>query len=263
MNKSLNGLMILVLLMVVGSCKSKKAVVSAPTKLNKIEMPSANATLLKTVGANENKFEFYNSRGSANYKDNDQSYDLNIEITMEKDKYVYMNVTALLGISVARLWFTKDSICILDILHRKNFITNYHNLEAIANVPLSLTQVQKVFIGNTIFLADEQKMNADTILSYILINTPINAQQVQTTYYANNTFKVNRSIVADKLTGRELRVEYAGCQTSGSNCFPKDFNINIRAEKNMECRMNLDYFAFDKKKEVKFVVPKSFQNVRM
>ena len=263
MNKSLNSLMLVLLLIGVVSCKSKKALVTEQAKTNTVEMPSANATLLKTVAANENKFEYYNSSGSAKYKDNDQSYDFNVEVTMEKDKYVYLNVTAFLGISVARLWFTKDSICILDILHRKNFITNYHNLETISNVPLSLAQVQKVFIGNTIFLADEQKMNADTILSYILINTPINAQQVQTTYYANNTFKVNRSIVADKLTGRELRVEYAGFHNAGLNSFPKDFNINIRAEKNMECRMNLDYFAFDKKKEVKFVVPKSFQNVRM
>jgi hypothetical protein len=169
----------------------------------------------------------------------------------------------MFGFSVARLWFTQDSICILDILHRKNYVSGYNYISRMANTNLTLLSVQQMFAGNTLFKAEEQQMIGDTLLSYILINYSLGGGQMQSTYYNQASFKVNRSIISEKATGREVRVEYTECYTSGNNCFPKDFNINIRAEKNIECRMNLDYFAFDKKKETKFVVPKNFQTVRM
>jgi hypothetical protein len=60
-----------------------------------------------------------------------------------------------------------------------------------------------------------------------------------------------------------MRIEYTESYNHGSNSYPKEFNINIRAEKNMECRFAFDYFAFEKKKETRFVVPKNFETVRL
>lgn len=261
-NSRIYGLLICIGLLYLTSCKSKKAVVTAePPK--KAEITSPNATLMKTIWLNENSFNFYNARGSANYQDGKQSFDFNIDITMEKDRYVYMNITALLGISVARLWFTQDSVCILDVLHRKNIVADYNYISKIAGVGLSLTQVQQLLAGNAPFKVNEQKIIADTMLAYIVVNFPLTATQSQSTYYHQSSYHTAKNVMTDRLTGREVRVEYTECYTSGSNCFPKDMNIHIRAEKNIDCGMNLDYFAFDKKKEVKFVVPKNFQTVRM
>lgn len=244
-------------------CKTKKqGAVIPPVKPKVMEQASANAKLLQAIAANENQFNYYLSRGSARYKDPEQEYNLNMEIIMEKDQYVYINVTALLGISVARIWMTKDSVSILDILHKKCIISSFDFIRKSTNVDLNLKQIQHIFSGNTLFQGDAEKMTADTILSYILVNTPISATQVQTTYYQQSTFKVSRWNIADHLNGRELRAEYNDGHQQGSNYFPKDMTINIKAEKNIVCDIQLDYFAFDKKKETKFVVPKNFETIR-
>lgn len=245
------------------SCKTKKqGTLLPPVKPKVMEQASANAKLLQAIAANENQFNYYLSRGSARYKDPEQEYNLNMEVIMEKDQYVYINVTALLGISVARIWMTRDSVSILDILHKKHILTSFDYIRRSTNVDLNLNQVQRIFSGNTIFNADPDSMTADTILSYILVNTPISASQIQTTYYQQSTYKVSRWNIADRLSGRELRAEFRDGHQQGSNYFPKDMTINIKAEKNIVCDIQLDYFAFDKKKETKFVVPKNFETIR-
>ncbi len=256
-------LVVLVFIVSVFACKSKKAVVKQEKKEIKTTLPTAKANLLHQIKVNENTFGYYNSRGTVNYHDNAQNIDLNVDLVMEKDRYVYMNITALLGISVARIFFTGDSVCILDILHKKCFITNYEYIRKISNVAIDLKGLQQVFVGNAVFTPDETQVNVDTVLNYVLLNTNLHTSQWQTTFYGNTNWKANRNIISDKSNGREVRIEYTECYTSGANCFPKEFNINIRAEKTMECKFNLDYFAFDKKKEVKFVIPKNFQIIRM
>lgn len=252
-----------VLALLLPACKTRKQVSVEPrAKVKVVETESANSKLLKAIANSENTFGYYQSRGSAKYQDPEQSYNLNLEIIMEHGRYVYINVTALLGISVARLWITADSVSILDILHKKHYVSGFESLARSTNVPLNLDMVQRIFSGNTLFVADEQNMTADTLLSYILINTFLPGNKVQTTYYRQSDLKVNRWSILEKSTGREMRTEFADWYQQGNNLFPKEMTINIKSEKNIACAIDLDYFAFDKKKETKFVVPKNFETIR-
>jgi len=254
-----------VILLTFGACKTPKKV-TEPVKAKipqSVETPSANAMVLKTVTINQNNWNLYYSRGSANYKDKDLDQDLNLEIQMEKDKYIYVNVTVLFGVPAARIWFTRDSICILDMLHRKCIITDYAYLRAMTDVSLKFPQMQAMLSGNPMFNMYEKEVIIDSLLGQILITSQLKPGQSQTTSVKASNFKVSKLTVSDKNLGRDLRLEYTECYNQGSNCFPKDFNINIRAENNVECRVSLDYFAFDNKKEVKFAIPKSFKIVRI
>jgi hypothetical protein len=53
----------------------------------------------------------------------------------EKDKYIWMKVTALFGIEAARVMITPDKIQLLDRLNRKHITANYNSLKTYRHTP--------------------------------------------------------------------------------------------------------------------------------
>jgi hypothetical protein len=243
------------------SCKSKKIAPTKPleTKLLQ-EGPNPTEVLLNTIDANINNFSFYQSRAKVNYKDDKQKVELDVNLIMEKDQYIWMSVTAVLGIEVARVMITQDSVKILDRLHRKYIVADFNYIQRLSNVPLKLNNLQNLIGGNTIFNNSVQKSVVDTILGALSVSTLINTQK-QTTFY-NTNYKVNRTLIAEQNQSRQLNITYPTYATFDQNMYPSTLNINIRAEKNIECTFELSNFVFTKKRETQFTVPSGYEVVK-
>jgi hypothetical protein len=249
---------LLLLLVISVGCKTKKNV--SQKSLPDIAKPTATDLLIGKIKENENTFDYYSARGKVHYKDPSNDQDLDVAIVMEKDKYIWMNVTALLGIEAARIKITPDSIIILDRLHRKCIVADYSYIKKLTNADLKLEQLQRLLIGNATFSPDEKQSIVDTVLSNIVIYTFTHSQK-QTTFYSNS-LKLTKSTLEDKTLNRQFNAEYANTYIHGTNAFPSEVNINIRAEKNVECSFRLSNFAFEKKKEASFSIPSNYEIVK-
>lgn len=258
-----NKLVLLVALAVLASCKSKKSLTNQPPPpVNKVDTKALEAeeAVLKTIDGNTNTFNFYQAKASASYKDDNQNLNLDLTIMMEKDRYIWMSVTALLGIEVARIMITPDSVKIMDRLHRKCIVTDFGYIQRMSNVPLKLANLQNMIVGNTVFSNSVQKSEVDTILGVLAIYTVLGTQK-QNTFYSPQ-FKVQRTTIAEKDQSREMKIVYNRFSHSGINAYPDKIDINIRAEKNVSCTFELSNFVFEKKREVQFAVPSSYEVVR-
>lgn len=258
-----NKLVLLVALAVIAGCKSKKAVTNqVPHQVNKVDTNALEAkeAVLKTIDGNTNTFNFYQAKASASYKDDQQNLNLDISIMMEKDQYIWMSVTALLGIEVARIMITPDSVKIMDRLHRKCIVTDFAYIQRMSNVPLKLENLQSMIVGNTLFPNSVQKSEVDTILGVLAIYTTLGTQK-QNTFYSPQ-FKAQRTTIAEKDQSREMKIAYNGFSNFGTNTYPNKIDINIRAEKNVSCNFELSNFVFEKKRGVQFSVPSSYEVVR-
>jgi hypothetical protein len=262
MNKPAIGLIGFLLMIVLGSaCKSKKSVTTqfpeAPQKTY-----NGKAVLLKGINLVENNFSYYSATGKMDYKDDKMDQELGVNIVMEKDQYVFLNVTALMGITVARVLATPDSLVILDLLHRRAIIANYDYVKKMTGADLRLTNLQNLIIGNTLFPNQEEKSKVDSLANAVQIIQQLTQSISQKTVY-NNILKVQQSSISEPAKKQELSITYHDVYTQGSNMFPAKFNINIRAEKNMESQLELKTFVFEKKKEIQFSIPKSYERVRL
>jgi outer membrane biogenesis lipoprotein LolB len=266
MNKQLLLQYLFALIIVFSSCKTKKTAVDKDTPVPKreaLEGESAKRFLLETVKSRETKINYYSSEGSAAVKSPDQNVTLDVAIVMEQNRYIMLTFTAILGIEAARVLITNDSISILDRLSRKHYIANYSYIERLTGIKLNLSQIQDLLLGNMIFPPNEKNSKVDTITPFILISHFINPDWKQTVYLKEANIKPIQSIINNQKALKELKVSYEKYYTSTGNSYPSEMNINIRAEKNIECKLTLNTFAFTKNKEINFVVPKSYQNIRL
>ena len=240
-------------------CKSKKALIvsSAPIETAK---PTSSELLIKKIETQQNTFNYFSAKGQVSYTEKNTSQDFDVSIVMEKDKYIWMNVSVLFGIEAARIKITNDSVVILDRLHRKCIIADFNYLKKISNVDLHLKQLQQIIIGNPAFDLDEKQSIVDTVLSNIIIYTIQNTQK-QTSFY-NNTFYLTKNILEDRNVNRQFTVEYSNPYTQEKNVYPTNVNINIRAEKNIDCKFKLSNFVFEKKKESTFSIPGNYEIIK-
>jgi hypothetical protein len=247
------------LVFITPSCKSKKG--ATKTETNTISY-NTKAMLVSAINQNQNDFSYYSATGLLDYKDENLSQELGVQIVMEKDQYLYLNVTALLGITVARVFATPDSLVILDILHRKAIIADYGYVRKLTGAELHLQNLQNLIIGNTLFPNNDQPLNIDSLAQTIQLIQSLSTGIQQKTVYTK-ALKVAESYISDSIKNQELAILYKDVYTQGSNLFPSSMNINIRAEKKMVSQLELKTFVFEKKKEIQFSVPKSYERIRL
>jgi len=247
-----------------GSCKSKKNVSNfgnnSPVITGKATNEDAENTL-KLIKQNRNDYTYIKADAAAAYNDGKNAYDLDVEIVCEKDKYIWMKVTALFGIEAARVMITPDKIELLDRLNRKHITTNFTYLKTFTDIPLTFFQLQNMIAGNALFDADAKQSiieiaGAEKLLIYLF------NQNIQTNIYNTSNYKNRKSIVADTIKNQSLEVDYSDYIANGTNTVPSNISINIKGEKNVACQFKLSNFAFDKKGEVQFSVPKSYQEIQ-
>jgi len=259
MNRVLFFICLCISFIISESCTTKKAVSGIYTP-PVIAKPSSTELLVQKINLNENNFNYYSVKSEVEFKDlsNDQNFD--ISIVMEKDQYIWMSVNVLFGFEPFRMKITPDSLYILDRVHRQCVITDYNFIKKFTKANLSLHQLQQLIIGNPVFRNDEKQSIADTVLSNIIIYTILDSLK-QTAFY-NTSLKLVKNSIENRNSRQQLTVEYGNPVMDGTNYYPSVLNINIRAEKNMECKFKLSNFAFEKKKESSFTIPGSYEIIR-
>ena len=263
MNKTTLFIVLTSLIITLHSCKSKKGILpSTPQKANEIELPTGKMMLLKTIELQKNTLNFYSATGDLNFKDENQKQELGVTIVMEKDKYILFNVTAIMGIAVARVLATPDSLVILDLLHRKAIITNYDYIIKITRADLQLGNLQNLLIGNTLFPNIESTCSVDSTPNSIQVLQQLTSSIVQKTIYTPN-LKIAQSIINESSKSQEMIVSYEQVHAEGNNLIPSNFNVTINTSKKMYVSFDLKNFVFEKKKDLQFSIPKSYERVRL
>jgi hypothetical protein len=264
MNKIHFVIISLIAIAFLGSCKSKKnlsntgnntAVITGKASIEETE------NTLRLIKQNRNDYDYVKVDAVAAYNDGKNAYDLDVELVCEKDKYIWMKVTAIFGIEAARLLLTPDKIQLLDRLNRKHITANYTYLKNFTDIPLTFVQLQNMIAGNALFDADAKQSNIENAGAEKLLTYLFN-QNIQTNIYNTTNYKNRKSIVADTIKNQSLEVDYSDYIANGTNTVPSNISINIKGEKNVACQFKLSNFAFDKKGEVQFSVPKSYQEIQ-
>lgn len=253
---------VLIILLSVSCAFTKKTAQKIPaahiTSTGKNELLS----LLKNIQDNENVFEFYQCKSKLIYSNGEQQQELDAIITMERNRYVYFSISAILGVNVARVLATPDSVVLLDLLHRKAIITGYDYLQGITQIPLTFKQLQSLIAGNALYNHDTIGSIADTAMLRITITQPLAENRAQAVAYDSKSLKPVQTRIWERNGGKEIVIDYSNPVLHKLSAFPTKWNIRIHAEKTIQCEIETDELVFEKKKELTFSIPKTFEVVR-
>ena len=244
------ALVLLSALVLLGSCNRK--LLPSATKT------SPSAPMPEAVRAANVDFRFMTAKGKAQF--GDQAGNINLRI--RKDSVIWISAS-LIGIEGGRIYITRDSVQVLDKLHREYYAGDFEYLSQRLNVPVNFEMLQALLLGN--YLA------------------PISAgtQPVVTTEGAVQRIRYEQAgllimQLVDLSKGRpqqllvqlpanenELTVEYSDFQPLENNPQPFAFTTAVRVKqgKSAPSLLTLTYRAVDVDKErlqFPFSVPKGY-----
>ncbi|WP_229663579.1 DUF4292 domain-containing protein [Pedobacter quisquiliarum] len=263
--KSMKGtfvkaMVMLSLVSVAMACKSKKAVVAttpvvkaAPIVSDKKE---ANVKLLRSKNIN---FNTLSMKGKANLRLPGNENTVTVNVRMQRDQKIWMSITALLGIEVARAVITPDSIMVLNKLQNTYVRQPFSYIYRYTSRQVTFKMLQDVLTGNTI----NTLFNPTSILEQNeqgLWNLKGNEGTLGFNLNFNALQKPGQLNLNDSKAAQALKVNYGHYQKVNEFMMPAQIAINSMSG-NKRVDIDFDFSKIESNVQVDFPfkVPKSYE----
>lgn len=232
------------------ACKTRKTtVVASPSPVvNELSRKKAeNVGLLKSKDLVFNTLSI-KAKAKIDFGSNKNNVTMNIR--MEKGRKIWISITALAGIEVARALITPDSVKVRNNFQSVYLKKPFSYLHRYANRQISFDWLESILSGNTI--ADLVNENAKiTEVSGLWV---LEGEKESLAYkvFFDAMLKINQHTINDLTAGQALKVAYTGTyQDLGGALFPGGLTINSMAGiKNVN--IELDYSAVQRNVPLEF-----------
>lgn len=294
MNKLVSTCLVVLSLFLLQSlvaCKSKKKIQITEVKpetpidsIGRCKMDFKNAKALSTLlHTHEFQYDWMYAKANVEYKEGEgdqakeESFD--IKVRVKKDSAILISIQALSLVDVAKVLITKDSVKLVDYLHRQYFKGDYLYINELLRSDLDYEVIQALLFGNSAeFYDDEQKLKPVTDRQNCLYRlsterkrrlrkieqgdiTP--RQSLQTLTLDPNSFKIINNEFIDVATNRFFEVKYDKFNMPDSIYAPHAVDIEIRAEKKVKAK--IEYVRMEKNvpQKVSLTIPSKYDPIKI
>lgn len=212
-------------------CKSKKLTRPSGSVVAK-EIKKANRANIQTFELNNLDFYTFSGKAKTRVDLGEQSHDVTLNIRLERDKAIWVSVSAMLGVEVARVMITPDSVKILNKLQGEYMAKPFKYIYHYVNEGMSFAVLQDVLMANVSsrLLRTENVQVASATDEFIVVG------QQESLAYQYRINKENRPFsfsLGELEGGQSLEALYGNYEkTSGYN-FPRNVALNMQSEELM------------------------------
>ena len=245
-------------LLVLGSCSTNKNV-------STIRNLSANH-IIREVERNQFEFENIETKFNVNVK-GDNSIGLKGQMRMQNDSVIWISLSLKLGIEVARVMITEDSVKFINRTEKTYLSESINGLKDRLPIETSLDFLQDLLIGNNILFNEKYKATIEGN-SYKLTSDR------DTFWVTPKTFKVKRQQISavpepvegsirhfDKLSDQTVIINYDNFQEINGKLLPT--KIILDAGDIFDLNIEIDYsdIKAGEKLEFPFNISKKYSRI--
>lgn len=277
MNKYLQHFLLLFVFIVLFSCKVQQK----PTEVEKVTFDNySDKELLDSLAKHELVFDVLTAKAAIKYtSEKENSFKTHFRI--KKDSAIWMSITPLLGIEMARILITKDTLKFINRLDKEYFIGSFDYVNHQFGVDIDYQMLEAILIGNSMdFEQDERKINSsiDRKKDAYFISTARKRkirkeikkdknklkEITQALWLSPKNFKVIQLMLTTPKTDQSIVANYSDHQALGNQLFPNKINVAINAEKNIyidvdftKIEMGTDDLSFS------FKIPSKYERIEI
>jgi hypothetical protein len=254
----LNSFILLAFIAVCSSCKTRKAIIVA-APVGKVDTLAAkkveNIRLLRSKDLNFNTLSF---KAKANLNINGNENTVNMNVRIRKDQKIWISITAIAGIEVARVLITPDSI-----LLRNNFQSTYlakpfSFIQSFSNKQINFKMLQSIFTGNTIAEFMVEPSTLDLVNGAWALSGTRESLGFSILY--NTLYKTSETNLNDVKSGQAMKVTYGTYQKLNASLFPSTLKINsVSGPRRINVALEFSKVESNVTLDFPFSVPKRFE----
>jgi hypothetical protein len=255
----LNKIAIILLLIVAASCKSKKlVVVQRPTKDTTAVKPNDVAEKLAAIRSKQVTFNTFSGKAKTKLAINGDENDCTLNIRVSRDQKIWISITAIVGLEVARALITPDSILVVNRFQNIYLKKPFSYVHRYAGKQVNFKTLQSLLVGNAI----GELLNEDAKFTPEGSNTGVtgNLQGIVYKLLLGPDMRVTQTNLSNQGAGQTLQVANKVFIQADNRVVPSQIDISSTAPGN-KVLANLRYTTveFDRVLEYPFNIPKGYQ----
>lgn len=277
MNKS-NRLVYIFLLVLISlfACKSRQKTVT--TDFGRIKHIS-DKNLIDSLENNEFQFNVLSAKASVKFID-DKETSFKAHIRVKKDSAIWVSITPLLGIEMARVLITKDSVMFLNRIDKQYFVGTFDYINNKFGTDLDYQMLEAVIVGNSIEFEKEEKdiiTNVDKKKHAYYISTEKKRkvrkdlkkdknklkELTQAIWLSPETFKIIELVISTPKSDHSLVSKYSDFIELENNSFPQKIDVTLISEKTVNILIDYSKVSIEKE-DISFIfkIPAKYEPVQ-
>lgn len=262
--------LLIVMMALMWSCRSKRSIYKAPIKNEGPEY------LMKQMETHELNYNTMSAKFSLHYAKGSGKTSFKGNIRLKKDSLVWLSIAPVMGIEVARVLFTPDSVKVIDRTKKQYLVEDYGIVNRYLNNTLDFDMLQALLIGNDFGFYEEASWktsiegglyklataNRQKLRKYIRENQ---AQEIpiQNTWLDPQSFKIKKMMIKEvrQKRNRKLTAEYDNYYVIESQKVPMHAQFRVRADDNIDIMLDYSKVKIDKNLRFPFHISDKYERV--
>ncbi|MBL0073210.1 MAG: DUF4292 domain-containing protein [Bacteroidetes bacterium] len=257
------------------SCKTRHKAQVPVVKDDKNPDDKSAPDLQQLIYDNSFKVNSFSAKASVKTNIGDQSNSFNINLRIKTDSVIWISVSPLLGIEVARVMITRDSVKFMDRLNNKYSNSDFRFFNDLLNVNIDFEIIQGILTGN-LFSYKKNKFNSVYIEDkYYILSTlskrklkrslediDPNKPIVQDMWVSYQNYRITRLSVEDQRLQKSLLTDYSDHRQTEGGLFPFFSKTVVKAEKHVNIEIEYNKVTINSDPEFPFNIPSGYEKMR-
>jgi hypothetical protein len=265
------------------SCKSKKhalqtVTIASEDTLGRCRLSFKTAkTLSRHIKENELKYEWIYAKADVEVLIDGEDHKLDIRVKAKRDSAMWISIQAIGLIDIAKLLITRDSVKMVVYVKKQYFKGDFNYINQLLNADLDFDLIQAALIGNSAdFDDDDSKMkpvidrdNCNYLLSTerkrklrrISNGQDSLKRSLQMMRLDPENYKIINNDFEDVATNRSFHAKYEKFHVSDSIFAPHLVNIEIKAEKKIDLKINYVRMEINQPQKLTLNIPKNYDPI--
>lgn len=190
------------------------------------------------------------------------------DLRIVKDQTIYLSLQAFLGIEVARLKITPDSLVAVDRFNRRYFAESFSKLQDLTSKGVNFYTLQSLFT-NRIFLSGQENLTHKDVDEFDWKTkgdethlTP--KKDSYCTFVLNGNRQLKETILTDHSDRFKLNWAYSSFSVVDNYDFPHQMEVNISSSKRkLSSSMQFARIVFGKTLNVDCTIPSRYTRIKL
>jgi hypothetical protein len=247
-------------LFLIVSCKAKKALVANRTADSTTKPIDNQGSKIDAIKAGQLYFNTFSGKARTKLDIDGNSNDVTLNIRINRGQKIWVSITAIAGIEVARALITPDSIMLMNRLQSVYFKKPFSYIYTFTGDQINYRTLESLLVGNAI----PELLNKDAALQTDSVKTTItgNLQGLLYKLLIRPDTKVTQTNLNDLGGGQSLQVTNNSFIQAGNRVLPSQIDMaSIVKDKKIQVNLHYVKVEFDQPLEYPFIIPPRYTPV--
>lgn len=263
--------LIIILSLGFSACKSTRKVIKEPIKEEGADF------LFGKLKESELKFEWFSAKFSLDFVLDKKKNSFRGQIRIRKDSAIWVSFSPALGIEMARLLITNDSIMFINRISKTYFKGDYAFVNQFIGTNVDFDVLQSILLGNDLTYYENGKFRVSydskeyhlvtagrsKLKKYIRTEEDAERVYIQNIFLNPETFKITKMKIKELTKeSKKLDAYYQDFEATEGQLFPHHLMFDITAENPAEVDMNYSKIRLNTPQNLPFKIPSKYERIR-